>query len=111
MRPIRLVISAAEASEPVPIDISQNSVEVGVGVSLSAGATLTFSVEHTFDDIWSAAFDADTAVWYPNTGLTARSASTDGNYAFPVTAVRLNVTAHTTGSATMVVVQAGMPGR
>lgn len=111
MRPIRVTVSSQTTSNPIPMDHYQGPFNVGLGVAVSAGATLTYSVQHTFDDIWAPGFDASTAVWYTNSGLGAKSTTLDGNYAFPVTAIRLNVTAYTSGSATMTVVQAGMPGR
>lgn len=107
MRPIRKTVSAAAVSAPIPLDHYISPFNVGLGVSFSAGAAMTYSVEHTFDDIWKADFDPATATWYLNSGLTAKTASLDGNYLFPVTAVRLNVTAHTSGSATLTVIQAG----
>lgn len=111
MRPIRVTVSSQAASKPIPMDHYQGPFNVGIGVAVSAGATLTYSVQHTFDDVWASDFDPTTAVWYTNSGLSAKTSSLDGNYAFPVTAVRLNVTSYTSGTATMTVVQAGMPGR
>ena len=110
MRPIRVTLSAAGASSPIPLDHYIGPFNVGLGVSVAAGSTLTYTVQHTFDDVNSPSFDADTATWYPNSSLSAKTASLDGNYAFPVTAIRLNVTAYTAGSATMTVVQAGRTG-
>ena len=111
MRPVRVTVSSQAASAPIPLDHYQGPFNVGIGVAVSAGATLTYSVQHTFDDVWAQGFDPSTAVWYPNASLAAKTTTLDGNYAFPVTAIRLNVTSYTSGSATMTVVQAGMPGR
>lgn len=110
MRPIRVTVASQAASEPIPLDHYIGPFNVGLGVSVAAGSTLTYSVQHTFDDINDPAFDPDTATWFANSGLSAKASSLDGNYAFPVTAVRLNVTAYTSGSATMTVVQAGRTG-
>lgn len=111
MRPVRVTVSSQTASAPIPLDHYQGPFNVGIGVAVSAGATLTYSVQHTFDDVNAAGFDPSTAVWYTNSALGAKNTTLDGNYAFPVTAVRLNVTAYTSGSVTMTLVQAGMPGR
>lgn len=110
MRPIRVTVGAQAASAPIPLDHYRDPFNVGVGVKLSAGASLTYSVEHTFDDVFSESFNPSTATWYTNSGLGAKTASLDGNYAFPVTAIRLNVTTYGGGTATMTVIQAGMPG-
>lgn len=110
MRPVVQTVSSQTASAPIPLDLYRDPFNVGIGVSLSAGAALTYTVEHTFDDINAATFNPATATWFSNTGLSAKTASADGNYLFPITAVRLNVTSYTGGSATMTVIQAGMPG-
>lgn len=110
MRPIRVTVSAVGASAVLPMDTYRDPFNLGIGVALSAGAALTYSVQHTFADVQAAGFSAATAVWYDNATLTAKTTSSDGNYAYPVTAVRLNVTAFTSGSATMTVIQAGLSG-
>ena len=107
MRPIRVTVGAQTASAPIPLNNYSDPFNVGIGVALSAGASLTFTVEHTFDDVFAAGFNPATATWFSNTGITAKTASTDGNYAFPVTAVRLNVTTYASGTATMTVIQSG----
>jgi len=110
MRPTRVTVGAEGASAPIPLDHYRDPFNVGVAVVLSSGASLTYSVEHTFDDVFAKDFNPSTATWFTNSGLGAKTASLDGNYAFPVTAVRLNVTSYTGGDATMTVIQAGMPG-
>ena len=111
MRPIRVSVGSQTTSAPIPMDTYQNPFNVGVSVNLSAGASLTYTVQHTFDDINAPGFSAATATWFPHATLAAKTASSDGNYAYPVTAIRLNVTAFTSGTATMNVIQAGIPGR
>jgi len=78
---------------------------IGIGTICNTGAA-TFSVEHTFDDT-STTFISSALTWFPNTGITAKSTNTDGNYAYPVTGIRLNVTAGSTGTIQLVVIQAG----
>lgn len=107
MRPVRVTLSAATASNPIPLDNFRDPFNVGMGVAVAAGSTLTYTVQHTFDDVFSPTFSAATATWYPHASLASAVASADGNYAFPITAVRLNVTAFTIGSATLTVIQAG----
>jgi hypothetical protein len=111
MRPISVIVSSQTSSAPIPLDHYQGPFNVGIGVTLSAGASLTYTVEHTFDDVFSPTFDASTATWFANSSLSAKTTSLDGNYAFPVMAIRLRVTTYTSGTATMTVIQAGMPGR
>ena len=110
MRPIRVSVSEQASSNVIPMDRNHSSFQASVSVVLSAGADLTYTVEHTFDDVFAASFDPATATWFANTGLSAKTASLDGNYAFPVTGIRLRVSAHVAGSATMTIIQAGTPG-
>lgn len=109
MRPVRVTLGSATSAAPIPLDYYRGPFNVGIGVAVSAGANLTYTVEHTFDDVFSPSFNASTAVWYPTTNLSAVSASATGNLAFPVTAVRLRVSAWVGGTATMTVIQAGGP--
>lgn len=111
MRPINVTVSSLSNSAVIPMDTYQDPFNVGLAVKLSAGASLTYTVQHTFDDVQAKNFDPSTATWYPHASLATKTASADGNYAFPVTAIRLNVSVYSSGSATMTIVQAGMPGR
>lgn len=99
MRPQVVTLSAVGTSAPIPIDWKQSPVNVGLGVVVSG--VLTYTVEHCFEDILGGV----TPNWLPNATLAAATTSQSGNYAFPVTAVRLNVTAWTSGTATLNVLQ------
>lgn len=108
-RPIRVTVSAVAVSAPIPLDTYADPFSVGLAVVLSSGASLTYTVQHTFDDVYASNFNPATATWFPNAGLADKVASSDGNYAFPITACRLNVTVRAVdgGTATMTVIQAG----
>ena len=106
-RPVRVTLGAVAVSAPIPLNSYSTPFSVGVGCDISAGGSLTYIVEHTFDDVFAANFVPASATWYPNSGLTAQTTDKDGNYSAPVTAVRLNVTAWTSGTVTMTVIQAG----
>lgn len=110
MRPVEVSVSSAASSAVVPLDIYNDPFNVSVAAVFSAGAAMTYTVEHTYDDPFAATFDASTATWFPNSGLTAKTASAEGNYVLPVRAIRLRVTAYTQGSVTMKVIQAGILG-
>lgn len=103
MRPIRLTQAGVGSTDPIPLDIHTHPFNVGVGCILTG--TATYSVEHTFDDPFASDFVAASANWLPNSGITAKTASSDGNYAFPVRAVRLTI-ASGAGSVQMTVIQA-----
>jgi hypothetical protein len=53
-------------------------------------------------------FLASAATWFQHSTLSAQTSNANGNYAFGVTGIRLNVTAgSSTGQTTMTLVQAG----
>lgn len=102
MRPQKTpLIASVTTSAPLVMDIKQNPFSVGFAVVLTGVAT--YSVEHTFDDILAGA----TPTWFPNATVAAATASANGNYAFPVTAIRLNMTAYTSGVGAQLTVLQG----
>lgn len=83
----------------IPVDNKQACFGIGFGCVVSG--TVTYDVQHTFDDI----FDADvTPIAFTHSSVTGKTANQDGNYAFPIRAMRLNVTAGT-GSVTITILQ------
>ncbi len=105
MRPIRVITKTTGATNPIPLDNYISPFNVGFGVEVSNGATVDYKVQHTFDNIQDSAV---TPVWFDHPTVTGAITSTSGNYAFPVTAVRLNATAND-GTLTFIVIQAGRP--
>lgn len=73
-----------------PVDRAQNPFNASVSVVVNG--TVTYDVEHTFDDIFNSAV---TPVAFKHATLVAQTANGNSNYAFPVRAVRLNNTAGT----------------
>lgn len=107
-RPVRKTLSAAGVTPAIPMSLHQYTFNVSLSVALAAGSVLTYTVEHTFDDVFASDFNPATAVWFSNDVLVDRTTSEDGNYAFPVTAIRLNITSYTSGSAKLTVIQSGV---
>jgi hypothetical protein len=103
MRPQSVTVSSQTTSAAVPMDHQCNPFSVGVACVVSAGGTLTYKVQHTFDDIQDSTI---TPTWFDHETILAKTASDDGNYAFPVRAIRLNVTAYTNGNVKMTLLQA-----
>jgi len=88
----------------IPTDWRENSFKLSIAVILSSGASLTYKAQHTLDDIQ----DTSTVLnWLDNDALASKTVSDDGNVAFPVRGVRLNITAFTSGTATITFIQAG----
>jgi hypothetical protein len=87
------------------MDHYQSPFNVGFGVVVSG--TVNYTVQHTFDDIYDASV---TPVWFSHPTVAGLAVNADGNYAFPVTAIKLLVNSGA-GTATLTLVQAGMPGK
>jgi hypothetical protein len=107
-RPVKLYVTANGATpvySPVaPLNTYGNPFNVGLAVAVSG--TITYTVEHTFDDVFAPGFDPANATWYDTTSLTGLSAKQDGNYAFSATGVRIKSTAGS-GSAVLTIIQSG----
>ncbi len=91
----------------LPLNYRGSDFNIGLAVDVSTGATLTYTVQHTFDDVQSATFVESSAVTLNHDDMAAKTADADGNYTNPTIATRLDVTAHTSGTATFNVVHAG----
>jgi hypothetical protein len=99
MKPQTVTVSSATTSAWIPVDHRKNPFNIGFGVVVSGGGVLTYKVQYSFDEDGTTAFDHD--------DVTGETASQVGNFAFPVRLVRLNVTAFTSGTATLTMIQAG----
>lgn len=95
MRRITETVTGVGTSPTLPMDFRAQNFNIGFGCEVTGSATYT--VQHTFDDIYNPAV---TVVWFNNSTVTNATANQDGNYAFPISAMRLNVTAGT-GSVTI----------
>ena len=99
MRPQVISLTGTGQSAWIPLDYKQSPFNVGLGAVVNG--TVTYDIEHTFDDV----FNSDvTPVAFKHSTLVTKSANADGNYAFPIRAVRVNVTAGT-GSVTVTLLQ------
>jgi len=101
MRPQVITQSSAGTTAWIPVDYKQAPFNVGLAVTLG-GASLTYSVEHTFDDVYDSAI---TPTAFTHAFVASQTTQMDGNYAFPIRAIRLNVTAYTSGTATLTILQ------
>lgn len=93
----------------IPLDHRKEDFKVSLAVILSSGASLTYTVEHTLDDIQDITKIKDAGVInaLPHETLVGKSASDDGNYYFPIRAVRLTFPSFTSGTAMFTVTQSG----
>lgn len=105
MRPIVVSKTGTGSSSVIPMDVSANPFNVGLGVVVSG--TVNYTVQHTFDNVQDSAV---TPTWFSHPSLASLATNADGNYAFPITAIKVLVNSGT-GSATLTIIQAGQPGK
>ena len=99
MRPQELSITGTGVSAWIPLDYKQNPFNVGFGVVVNG--TITYDIEHTFDNVLGRGV---TPTAFKRASLVAQTTNKDGNYAFPIRAVRINNTAGT-GTTTITLLQ------
>jgi hypothetical protein len=88
-------------------DVMVTPFNVGVGCVNSSAQT--YNIEHTFDFTGSSTFISSNATWFQNSGITAATSNANGNYAYPVSGIRLNVTAgSSTATVAFTAIQAGV---
>lgn len=92
--------TGAGSTSPIVINTNTNPCNIGFGVIVSG--TVDYTVQHTFDDP-ATGF----TTWFPHPTIDGESTNMDGNYAFPITGVRLTVNSGG-GTATLKLVQAGI---
>ena len=90
------------SSAIIPMNLDSTPFNVGFGV-VSTG-TVTYTVQHTFDNPWTTA----NPTWFNHPTVDGIiSTNADGNYAFPVAAIKVVVTSGA-GTAQLTVIQAGI---
>lgn len=94
-------LSSVVAGVTIPVDREANPFSVTLVIEVLSG-TNTSKVQYTLDNVWDSTV---TPIWIDHATLTGITATTAGNIAFPVTAVRLNMTAFASGSAQLVIMQ------
>ena len=88
------------SSSALVMNTNVSPFNVGFGVEVTG--TVNYTVQHTFDDP-AVGF----TTWFSHPTVAGETANADGNYAFPVTGVKVLVTAGD-GTATMNLIQAGI---
>lgn len=111
MRTVVVSVTGVGQTTPVPFDVYQAPSNAGMAALVTG--TVTYNIEVTADDILNnPAYITNpnvTARWIALTGDTALTASKLENVAFPVKAVRVNITAGT-GTVELTVNIAGLRG-
>lgn len=113
MRQKHLTITTSGLSVPVPLDRYVNGYAVAVVMKTPGiGYTLQHSFTNPFEH-WSVSMNVS-AVWFNNDDprMVNASSNRDTNYAFPPTAIRLNVSSGVSAGnpVTLYIVPMGMDG-
>lgn len=86
------------------IDQWTNDPSLSFRISLGGGS-MTYTVQSTLDSVFDSSFDESTAIAVNHGTVAAQTADiTLDSYAVPVAAIRLQITAHTSGSASFDIV-------
>ena len=86
--------------------VNRHITPFNIGFGVTVDATATYTIQHTFEDPNNPEGTTPTRIFNHDT-LAGVSASADGNYAFPVAAIRIDVTA-SSGDVTFEFMQAGV---
>jgi hypothetical protein len=88
------------STSAIVVNTNVSPINIGFGVLVSG--TVNYTVQHTFDDP-ATGF----STWFPHPTIASQAANADGNYAFPVTGIRLTVNSGG-GTASLKLIQAGI---
>lgn len=102
MKPVYVSVTGETNSNPIPMNTYVTPFNVGFGVK--ASGAVNYTVQHTFDNIWDSTV---TPTWFDHPTIAAKTTAQDGNYAFPVTAIRLKGNSGNTGTSTLCLIQSG----
>ena len=100
----QVIQRATGVSGVLPVDLKKYNR--GVGLIITITGTLTCTVQFTGDNIQKQGYTPGSGNWNNHDTLVNLTANASTLMLLPVVAVRLNVTAFTSGSATLSVVQA-----
>lgn len=96
------ILSQTGAGSTSAMVVNTNISPTNIGFGVIVSGTVNYTVQHTFDDP-AVGF----TTWFPHPTIAAQAANADGNYAFPVTGIRLTVNSGG-GTATLKLIQAGI---
>lgn len=101
MRPTIIpTVSSVTTSQALPVDWTQQNFDLSLSLVITGSGT--YKVQFTFDNIQDSTV---VPTWQDHPIMTGVTATTNGNIAFPVRAVRLNCTVFASGGGTLTVLQ------
>ena len=99
MRQKSITVNGVGTSPWIPMDYKQSPFSLGMSVTVNG--PITYTIEHTFDDIYNPAV---TPSVFKHPVLQAQAVSENGMYDFPIRAFRLKNTSGV-GSTTVTFLQ------
>ena len=106
-QPVIFTQSGVGSTPFYPTDIHRDPFNIGFGVVVTG--TVNYTVQHTFVPTLFTDATVPAADIFPHDTLVGETANEDGNYAFPVTGVRVTVNSGA-GSIKVTFIQAGIRG-
>lgn len=95
-------VSKTGTGSSSPIVMNLNATPFNVGFGVVKTGDVDYTVQHTFDDP-----SGSLSTWFNHPTVAGQIANADGNYAFPVTAIRVTMNSGT-GTVTLKLIQAGI---
>lgn len=95
-------VSQTGVGSSTPLVMNTNATPFNVGFGVIVTGIVNYTVQHTFDDP-ATGF----STWFPHPTIASLTANADGNYAFPVTGIKVLVNSGA-GTAQLKLVQAGI---
>lgn len=104
MKPNRVTL-ADGSIDPIPVNLYPEQIHISLYVKVTG--TITYDIEHTYDDVFAKGYDPAAGNWLVATGHADLTADKETEFTKPITAVRVTKTAGG-GSADIVCIQSGM---
>jgi hypothetical protein len=107
MRSVILSVTGVGVSAVYPPDHYVSPFNVSLGVLVTG--TVTYTVQYTYDNVFASGYVPASGNWVDHPSLTSQTATKDSNIAYPVSGIRISVSAGT-GTAKLTATQAGGGG-
>lgn len=106
MRRIVQTVSTVGAGPTIPLNF--NNSNVGVGFACVVTGTVNYTVNHTYDDVYSTTTNP---TWLPHgvSNLINATTTQESNFVIPVAAMQLVINSGT-GSVTITILEQGITG-
>lgn len=96
------IVSKTGAGSSSSMVMNTNISPFNVGFGVVVSGTVNYTVQHTFDDP-----GVGFTTWFDHPTIASKGVNQDGNYAFPVTGIKVLVNSGG-GTATINLIQAGI---